>query len=215
MMNSKQDQAAASRAATHPSRQLARWSLGGLVVVATLGLGLLVGSGGRAPAPTAQLAVPATEATEVPAREVEPIVPTVQSDPTAAPVPTSAPDIALAPAELYMPTGADTELSGLAAAEAGRMGKPTLVWFHAHWCHVCQEIRPEMEAIGQAYSPRLAMVTMNVDHVDSQDAAQRYQVSGTPTFVLFGADGEVVKRFSGWLGRPTLESFLDRVTAAN
>ena len=104
-------------------------------------------------------------------------------------------------------------LSGLAVAEAGRIARPALVWFHAHWCHVCQEIRPDMSELAQAYGDQLALITMNVDHADSQASAARYRVSDTPTFVLFDAHGRVLDRFAGWPGRQAMEDLLDRATA--
>jgi thiol-disulfide isomerase/thioredoxin len=198
---------------TGHARAVAIALLGGLAVVAALGAGLLLGGAGNAPETIARAGAPSSGVPGVPttATAVEPaaVVP-----PTVVTAPTSAPATAVAPENLYAPTGADTEAAGLVAAEAGLIGRPTLVWFHAHWCHVCQEIRPEVEALAREYGDRVALVTMNVDHADTQAPAARYQVSGTPTFVLFAADGRLLDRFAGWIGRPAMASLLDEAAGA-
>jgi thiol-disulfide isomerase/thioredoxin len=113
----------------------------------------------------------------------------------------------------YIPTGAATDAEGLTAAEEGRIGQPTLVFFHADWCHVCQEIAPEMTEIQTEYAETVAFVKMNVDHAESTSARQRYGVRGTPTFVMFDARGRKIQQFSGWPGRQQMTGLMDSVVA--
>jgi thiol-disulfide isomerase/thioredoxin len=96
--------------------------------------------------------------------------------------------------------GLPTDPEGLALAEAGQAGQPTLVWFHADWCHVCQQIKPDVVELGQEYEGRVKFVRLNVDDGISRAAIQRYGVRATPTFVLLDADGQVRGNVPGWPG---------------
>jgi len=114
-------------------------------------------------------------------------------------------------ADLYEPQWLMTEPEGLAAAEAGQIGRPTLVWFHADWCHVCQEIEPTVEAMRGDWNDSVAFVKMDVDDAASSEALRRYAVSGTPTFVLFQSDGRPAGRFAGWPGEAAVEGYLGQL----
>ena len=70
-------------------------------------------------------------------------------------------------------------------------GQPTLVWFHADWCHVCQQIKPDVAELGETYEGQVHFVRLNVDHPDARGALRQYRVRATPTFVLIDADGQV------------------------
>ena len=60
--------------------------------------------------------------------------------------------VAAAPASAADPEtkflGQPTDPDGLALAEAGQAGQPTLVWFHADWCQICQQVKPEVVNLG-------------------------------------------------------------------
>jgi thioredoxin 1 len=120
-----------------------------------------------------------------------------------------------APAEAapYQPLGSENEPAALVAAEAGRIGQPTLVWFHADWCHVCQEIKPVVTAMQADYQGKAAIVKLNIDQPDSSAAVTKYGVRGTPTFVLFGRDGQAIEQFTGWPGEAEVAVLLDRAIA--
>ena len=77
---------------------------------------------------------------------------------------------------------------------------PTLVWFHADWCHVCQQIKPDVVNLGEAYEGKVKFVRLNVDHGESRDAVRRYGVRATPTFVLIDAQGQIQGNVPGWPG---------------
>lgn len=96
--------------------------------------------------------------------------------------------------------GPPTDVTSLTLAEAGQAGQPTLVWFHADWCHVCQQIKPEVVTLGQEYAGKVKFVRLNVDDAESRAALQRYGVRATPTFVLFDAAGQVRGNVPGWPG---------------
>jgi thioredoxin 1 len=96
--------------------------------------------------------------------------------------------------------GQPTDPDGLALAEAGQTGQPTLVWFHADWCHICQRVKPEVVNLGQEFENKVKIVRLNVDDHASRAALQRYGVRATPTFVLLDAAGQVRGNVPGWPG---------------
>lgn len=109
--------------------------------------------------------------------------------------------------------GPETNRDGLLQAESGAVGQPTLVWFHADWCHVCQQIKPEVAELGEAYEGRVHFVRLNVDDPAARQALSQYRVRATPTFVLFDAEGQILGNVPGWPGYDQLAAAFDQLLA--
>jgi thioredoxin-like negative regulator of GroEL len=109
--------------------------------------------------------------------------------------------------------GPETNPDGLAQAERGTVDQPTLVWFHADWCHVCQQIKPEVAALGETYEGQVHFVRLNVDHPDARGALRQYRVRATPTFVLIDADGQIRANVPGWPGSDQVANAFDQLLA--
>ena len=105
--------------------------------------------------------------------------------------------------------GPPSDPAGLSLAEAGSADQPTLVWFHADWCHVCQQIKPEVIDLGAAFDGKVKFVRLNIDHAENRSAVQRYGVRATPTFVLIDADGQLRGNVPGWPGSENLTAAFD------
>ena len=122
---------------------------------------------------------------------------------------------AAAPAGLADPEtkylGPPTDANSLALSEAGQAGQPTLVWFHADWCHVCQQIKPDVVDLGQEFEGRVKFVRLNVDDSASRAALQRYGVRATPTFVLLDAAGQLRGNVPGWPGYQAFGEAFDQL----
>jgi thiol-disulfide isomerase/thioredoxin len=73
-------------------------------------------------------------------------------------------------------------------------GLPTLVWFSGTWCHFCHHMSDFTYPVADEFEERLAFVEKSVDH--DRDAALRFRIRGTPTFVMLDRSGEEVTRFS-------------------
>ncbi len=86
----------------------------------------------------------------------------------------------------------------LPTSEAPRAdGQPTLVWFSATWCTVCERMEPFAHETASAVRGEVSFVEKSVDH--DRSAASRYGVRGTPTFILIDAAGRELSRFHAQL----------------
>jgi thiol-disulfide isomerase/thioredoxin len=111
--------------------------------------------------------------------------------------------------------GPETNPDGLLQAESGAFDQPTLVWFHADWCHVCQRIKPEVVGLGEAYEGRVNFVRLNVDSPSASQAVRQYRVRATPTFVLFDASGQILANVPGWPGYGQFVNAFDQLLAGS
>lgn len=111
--------------------------------------------------------------------------------------------------------GPETDADGLAEAEAGQLGQPALVWFHADWCHVCQTIKPSVAQIEKKWDGKVDLVRLNVDHPEARDAVRKYRVRGTPTFVFITRSGKIIDNMVGWPGQGRVEQALTEILAMN
>lgn len=72
-------------------------------------------------------------------------------------------------------------------------GKATLVWFSGTWCEYCEQMEPYAHRTASEFTDAFVFVEKSVD--DDRDAAGRFGVRGTPTFVLIDASGRELTRF--------------------
>ena len=101
----------------------------------------------------------------------------------------------------------------LPSADAPRAdGQPTLVWFSATWCHSCEQMAPFAHETARAYGDQLVFVEKSVDH--DREAAGRYGVRGTPTFVMLDATGREVVRFFGTADPASFATSIEQALAA-
>jgi thioredoxin 1 len=69
-----------------------------------------------------------------------------------------------------------------------------LVDFWAPWCGPCRMMAPTVEEIAEEKKDTLKVLNMNVD--EESATAERYQIMGIPTLILF-KDGEIVETMVG------------------
>lgn len=74
-------------------------------------------------------------------------------------------------------------------------------------------MKPIVHGLERRYQGRVSFIYLNVMHRGSRDAAARYGVPGTPTFVLTRADGSPVRRWTGTVSEASLVAALDAVAA--
>jgi thioredoxin 1 len=74
--------------------------------------------------------------------------------------------------------------------------KPVLVDFFATWCGPCQMLLPVLNQVTESLKDRITIIKIDVDK--NQEIAQKYQVRGVPTLILF-QKGKQLWRQSGVL----------------
>jgi len=73
----------------------------------------------------------------------------------------------------------------------------------AEWCAPCKMIAPFLDKISLKFSDRMKLAKVNVD--DHPTLAERFQVTGIPTLLVF-KNGELAGRITGAMPENVLET---------
>ncbi len=86
--------------------------------------------------------------------------------------------------------------------------QPVLVDFFAEWCGPCKIQAPIIEELAEEYKDQIKVGVLDIDQ--SQEAANKYQVTSIPTLVIFNK-GQEVERFMGLQQKGVLKEKLDKL----
>ena len=89
-------------------------------------------------------------------------------------------------------------------------GPYKFLMFSVDWCPHCHHAKPEFEKLGSTMTIGGKPVALNaIEAEKNPDAVQGLKISGYPTFVLYDAEGNMVKDYDGPRKTASFRSFLE------
>ncbi|MCK4553684.1 thioredoxin [Candidatus Parcubacteria bacterium] len=83
-----------------------------------------------------------------------------------------------------------------------------LVDFSASWCAPCKLMEPIIEELIQEYQDKDIQIG-SLDVEASQQTAQKYNIMGIPTIILF-KHGKIIEQITGYQGKEALKQLIDK-----
>ena len=85
--------------------------------------------------------------------------------------------------------------------------RPVMVDFHALWCAPCKVQSPVLKEVAAELGSRIKIIKIDVDQ--NPEIANRYNIQGVPTLMIF-KNGEEVDKMVGFQPKQHLKSKLEQ-----
>jgi thioredoxin 1 len=131
--------------------------------------------------------------------------PTAQPTPT---VPEATPEAAEQPAEEATPTPES------ASAAVNQTVAFTFYDSYAAWCGTCRVNEPTLQSLTRQFEGRIAFVRVDVDNPADTPTREKYGLYDRSQYALVNAQGEVVKRWFGFLNEARVASELQELLSS-
>ena len=95
-----------------------------------------------------------------------------------------------------------------AEAVAGKEGKALFVDFETTWCGPCKVMDEWVYTADDVVEAASSIVSVKVDGDERLDLKERFGVTGFPTMILLGPDGEEVRRVAGYVNVVDMTEFM-------
>jgi thioredoxin 1 len=82
---------------------------------------------------------------------------------------------------------------------------PVMVDFYAEWCGPCKMMSPVVDKIAEQMSGKMKVMKLDTD--DSPEIANKYQIMGVPTVIIFKA-GQPVAKNVGYMNEQNMNQFV-------
>ena len=93
-----------------------------------------------------------------------------------------------------------------------RASIPVLADFWASWCGPCKMVAPELQKVAAEGESRWLIAKVNTEEL--QNLAQRFEISGIPTLILF-SEGTEAARQSGAMPAARIRQFIEGAMAGH
>jgi len=92
-------------------------------------------------------------------------------------------------------------------SEVLKAKEPVLVDFFAPWCGPCKLLGSVIDELAENYKGKVKIGKVNID--GAEELAQKYNVMGVPTVILF-VGGKEVERKVGFVGKEGYEEMIKK-----
>ncbi|NDD31143.1 MAG: thioredoxin [Proteobacteria bacterium] len=82
---------------------------------------------------------------------------------------------------------------------------PVMVDFYAEWCGPCKMMAPVIDKVAESMTGKMKVMKLDTDH--SPEIANKYQIMGVPTIIIF-KDGQPVAKNVGYMNEQAMGSFV-------
>ena len=110
-----------------------------------------------------------------------------------------------------VPTAAFSLDHEASIARAQRFGQPVLLFFTAEWCKYCHQLADDVLSLPEIQSLTRSFQCIQIDADAQPELCKQYGVTGFPTLICLGSQGQLTARIVGKQTPAVIQSTLQAV----